>query len=324
MPVLTHARNAGQTTPVAGALRTRSIAGRPVNAMTIDLEDWPQSVLSPDLPITDAVLRNTDRLLDLLARRGVRATFFALGKVCERHPGLLPAIAAAGHEVATHGYGHELVYRMSPGVFRDDVRRSIDIIGAQIGRLPIGYRAPGFSITARSRWAGPILAELGIRYSSSIFPIRGSRYGIADAPRYPHRWPTCPLIEFPLTTVRGLGHNLPVAGGGYLRLLPGPLIARAIASINRGGHPAVVYMHPYELAVNEVAGFRRQGWPVSAGMHFMQSLFRGRVRARLIELWRRFAFAPLSEVLQLESGPTACAGLRADHHKRRPRLRNSR
>ncbi|RME40029.1 MAG: DUF3473 domain-containing protein, partial [Planctomycetota bacterium] len=270
-----------------------------VNALTIDLEDWPQSVLDPRLPITSCVVENTERILALLRRFDLRATFFALGKVCEKHPQLLPRIAAEGHEIATHGYGHEVLYRLSPERFRDDLRRSLDLIGEQTGRRPIGYRAPQFSVTRRSLWAGPVMAELGIRYSSSIFPIAGRRYGIPEARRHPHRWPTCDLIEFPLTTWRRFGRNLPVAGGGYLRLLPVRIVASAVREANREGHPAAIYVHPYELAVDEIRRLRREGWRIGWKTRLMQSLFRSRIEKRLTRLFREFAFAPMGEVLGL-------------------------
>ncbi|MFQ5495799.1 MAG: DUF3473 domain-containing protein [Phycisphaerae bacterium] len=269
------------------------------NALTIDLEDWTQSVLDPTWPISERVVRNTHRLLDLLDRFNLRATFFALGKVCETFPDLLPLIASAGHEIASHGHGHERLETMTPDEFRADLARSLDIIEAQTGRRPIGYRAPGFSVVRQTLWAGPIMAELGIRYSSSIFPIAGRRYGIATADRFPHRWPDCDLVEFPLTTIRRWGRNVPVAGGGYLRLLPAPILTSAIREVNREGRPAVVYLHPYELAVNELADLRRCGWRLSARTYLMQSLFRGRVRGRLSALFSRFRFAPMVDVLGL-------------------------
>lgn len=269
------------------------------NALTVDLEDWPQSVVSPRLPITDCVLRNTDRMLALLDRFGLRATFFALGRVCEKFPQLPSTIASAGHEIASHGYGHELLYRITPDRFRWDLKRSLDIIESQIGRRPIGYRAPGFSVTQHSLWAGPIMAQLGIRYSSSIFPIAGRRYGISKAPRFPHRWDTCNLIEFPMTTVRRLGRNLPVSGGGYFRLLPGPILSAAIREVNRQGQPAVVYLHPYELAVNELAMLKRRGWHLGWRTYLTQSVFRGRMLGRLSRLFQGFRFAPMAEVLGL-------------------------
>lgn len=268
-----------------------------LNAITVDLEDWGQSVIDPALPVTDRVLRNTDRVLELLDEHGLRATFFALGRVCEAFPRLLPRIAQAGHEVASHGYGHELIYRITPKAFREDVRRSAEIIAEQTGRRPIGYRAPAFSITERSRWAGPILSELGFRYSSSVFPIAGRRYGIADEPPLPHRWPDCGLIEFPPMTIRLAGRNWPICGGGYTRLVPLSILSASIRARNRAGSPAVVYLHPYELAPGETQEFRREGVRFSWRRQFTQELWRSRVPLRLAGLFKRFHFGTMAEAL---------------------------
>lgn len=274
--------------------------GTIANALTIDLEDWAQSTLGPTMPITARVLKNTDRMLALLDRYGVRATFFALGKVCEAFPHLLPRIASAGHEVATHGYGHELLCSITPERFKADLVRSMEIIEGQVGRRPIGYRAPAFSVTRQSMWAGPIMADLGIRYSSSIFPIAHRRYGIPDAERFPHRWESCDLIEFPLTTVHRFGRNLPVAGGGYFRLLPRVVLSAAIRETNRQSQPAVVYLHPHELDINELSELKRRGWSITWRTYLSQSLFRGRIRGRLAALFREFRFTTMAEVLGLE------------------------
>jgi polysaccharide deacetylase family protein (PEP-CTERM system associated) len=278
-----------------------------LNALTIDLEDWAQAVLDPSLPVTTHVVGNVERLLAFLDRWRVKATFFALGRVCERFPQLLPTIDAAGHEIASHGYGHELLGHLTPDQFRIDVKRSIEIIKSQIGRPPLGFRAPAFSITARTRWAGPILAELGFRYSSSIFPIRKKRYGVPDAPRIPHHWPDCPLVEFPLTTLRVLGTNVPVCGGGYIRLFPAWVHAGAIRRLNATGHPAVVYLHPYEFAPDEIRDFKRSGITVSPRRHLMQSLWRSRVPPRLERLLERFQFARLRQLLDGYAGSVSPA-----------------
>jgi polysaccharide deacetylase family protein (PEP-CTERM system associated) len=268
-----------------------------LNAMTIDLEDWAQAVVGPDLPVTEHVLANTERVLRFLDRHRVRATFFALGKVCERFASLLPDIASAGHEIASHGYGHELVYRQTPEQFERDVQRSIEIIEAQIGRRPTGYRAPAFSITRQSTWAGPVLERLGFRYSSSIFPVRKQRYGMPDSPRFPHRWAGSELIEFPLTTLRMGGRNWPACGGGYTRLLPAAVMAHAIRRMNRDGHPAVIYLHPYELASGEVSDFVRAGTRVSSLRRLTQELWRSRVEPRLARLLGEFRFGSMSTAL---------------------------
>jgi polysaccharide deacetylase family protein (PEP-CTERM system associated) len=271
-----------------------------VNAFSVDLEDWMQSTIGPDEPITPRVIANLDRMLKLLERHGVRATFFCLGKVCEIYPQLIERVVEAEHEIASHGYGHELVYTITPERFRADLERSIEIIERQAGRRPIGYRAPAFSVTRESLWAAPILVELGFKYSSSVFPIRGSRYGMPDAPRFPYKWDSCDLLEFPLTTVPLVGRNLPMCGGGYFRLLPWPILASAIGRVNREGHPVVVYMHPYEMDVNELAELEREGYRFSRKTYVGQSLFRGRIHGRLSRLFSEFRFGTMAEVLGLE------------------------
>lgn len=283
-----------------------------LNAMTVDLEDWAQAVLDPRLSVSDRVVANVDRLLEFLDRQRVRATFFALGRVCEAWPQLLPTIRDAGHEIASHGYGHELVYHLTERQFAADVQRSIEIIAAQTGQRPIGYRAPAFSITARSRWAGPVLANLGFRFSSSIFPIRGKRYGMADAPRFPHRWPDSPLIEFPMTTLQFGGRSWPACGGGYTRLFPRAILAHAIRRMNAAGHPAVIYLHPYELAPGEVNAFMRDGTSVSFARRFTQELWRSRVRQRLARLMDEFPFGTMSAALVAD-------GLLSDDEPKAPR-----
>ena len=177
---------------------------------------------------------------------------------------------------------------------------SIELIEKQTGRKPLGYRAPAFSVTQESWWAGPILAEAGFKYSSSVFPIAGRRYGVPDAPRFPHKWTECDLMEFPLTTARLLGKNLPVCGGGYFRLLPWTILGRAIRQVNGQGHPVVVYMHPYEMDVYEVADLKRQGYPISRKVKLMQSLFRSRIYPRLDRMFRAFRFGTMAEVLNIE------------------------
>ena len=306
-------------------LRTSSDPAQPVhraivvNAFTIDLEDWAHGLLGGETPITSRVVGNVERMLALLERHNVKATFFALGKVCEKFPELLPRVAACGHEIASHGYGHDLIYTMTPASFREDVRRSVDLIGEQTGAAPVGYRAPAFSITRQSLWAGSILAELGFKYSSSIFPISGSRYGIAGAPAFPFNWedwltageagvpaavgkpearsPKPDLIEFPMTTLAFAGRRWPVCGGGYLRLLPACFLKAAVRQAHRQGQPAVVYMHPYELDVCEVSELERAGWRFGRKTALTQSLFRCFIRRRLADIFRTFKFAPMREVL---------------------------
>ena len=231
------------------------------NALSIDVEDYFQ-VTALDRQVSrgdwDGIpLRvgdSTRRLLGILDEFGVRATFFVLGWVAEREPGLVREIQSRGHEVACHGYGHELVYSIGPERFREDVRRSKGILEGITGRRVAGYRAPSYSITADSLWALDILIEEGFSYDSSIFPVHHDTYGMPDAPRFPytHERAAGKLREFPLTTLPikllHWRYNLPIAGGGYLRLLPVALIRHGIEQINRSEQkPAVLYLHPWEI-----------------------------------------------------------------------------
>jgi polysaccharide deacetylase family protein (PEP-CTERM system associated) len=228
-----------------------------LNAMTVDVEEWFQVSNFDALVDRSAwdsypsrVVDSTRTLLSLLEMRDTRATFFVLGWVAERQPDLVAEIADAGHEVASHGYGHELVYRLSPEAFAEDLTRSLDAL-MRCGVASVeGYRAPSFSMDARTRWAWDVLAERGIKFDSSIYPVRHPRYGTPEFSRFPVtlRTPERQTVrEFPLTTLRVLGNNVGASGGGYLRVFPPAIIRTAITQANRAGHPAVVYVHPWEL-----------------------------------------------------------------------------
>lgn len=270
---------------------------RLLNVFTVDVEDWPIGVLGPGYLVGDRVLQNTLHVLRILRRHRVAATFFVLTKVAQRFPELVRRIHDEGHEVASHGHAHELLTRMSPRAFERDVCRSIDVLGGIIGARPVGYRAPAFSVVRSTRWAGPILARLGFVYDSSVFPIRHRRYGIPEAPRGIHRWPDCDLIECPPATWRVCGLNLPVAGGGYSRLLPGAAVRAAIRRLNRTGMPAILYLHPYELDVHGVQAHRAAGIRVSPICHATQAMFRNRVEARLDRLLNEFEFTTMGEAV---------------------------
>ena len=272
-----------------------------VNAMTVDVEDYFQvsafdRVVSrsqwADFP--SRVVANTERILRLLAEREVRATFFVLGWVAERHPSLVSLIADLGHEVASHGYGHRLVYDQTPRAFRDDIRRSKDVLEAATGQRVEGYRAPSFSITSESLWALDILIEEGFRYDASIFPIRHDRYGIPDSPRHPYVLPraTGALVEVPGSTARIGAMNLPVAGGGYFRLLPYGWTRWGIARLNeRERRPAVFYLHPWEVDPDQP---RLQASMLSRFRHYRNLR---KTESRLRRLLTDFRFAPLRHVL---------------------------
>ena len=235
-----------------------SVAGDPVvNAMSIDVEDYFHvSVFDGIVPrrewerMESRVVANTTRLLDLFDEFHVRSTFFVLGWVAERQPELVRTIAARGHEVASHGYAHRLIYDQTPSAFRDDVRRAKQLLEDAAGRRVVGYRAPSYSITPRSLWALDILLEEGYEYDSSIFPIRHDRYGIPVSDRRPYaiERPHGKLIEVPGSTTPFGPVNLPVAGGGYFRILPYWWTHWGIQRVNQLEHrPAVFYLHPWEI-----------------------------------------------------------------------------
>jgi polysaccharide deacetylase family protein (PEP-CTERM system associated) len=193
---------------------------------------------------------NTTRLLDLLDEAGITATFFILGWVAERYPRLVREIVARGHEPACHSYWHRLIHTMDAAAFREDTLRAKTVIEQAAGARVDGYRAPSFSITRRTPWALEVLADAGFAYDSSIFPIRHDVYGIPDAPRRPFRvaTPSGPLIEYPMTTFRLVGRtNLPVGGGGYLRILPFWYTRLGLARLRRERVPLVTYVHPWEI-----------------------------------------------------------------------------
>jgi polysaccharide deacetylase family protein (PEP-CTERM system associated) len=274
---------------------------RIVNAMTIDVEDFFQVSAFDDVvprvaweSYPSRVVNNTRRFLKIFDEHGVTATFFVLAWVADRHPELVTEIARAGHEIASHGYGHHLVYNQTPEVFREDVRRAKGILEDLSGRKVRGYRAPSYSITRRSLWALDVLLEEGYTYDASIFPIRHDRYGIPGAPRHAYALPRTAgtLTEAPPSTVRIGPMNLPVAGGGYFRLLPYWWTRWGIARINRHeSKPAIFYLHPWEIDPDQQwlkAGF------VSRFRHYRNL---HKTEPRLRRLLRDFRFGPLGTLL---------------------------
>lgn len=238
-------------------MTSRGTASPALAAFSADVEDYFQVEALRELcprsrwaDFEDRTVANTDRVLALLDRHRVRGTFFVLGWTAERHPDLVRRIAAAGHEIASHGFAHELVYNQSREAFRDDVRRARTLLRDLSGQEVLGYRAPSYTIVERSRWALPILDAEGYRYDSSIFPIPRRRYGMPGAPRWPHRIPLGDgrsLVEFPLPTVRLGLVNVPVTGGAYLRLLPFAFQGWAVGRMLERGRAFVLTVHPWEL-----------------------------------------------------------------------------
>ncbi|MBI47347.1 MAG: polysaccharide deacetylase family protein [Marinobacter sp.] len=227
------------------------------NALTIDVEDYFQvAALAEAVRREDwhsmeyRVEANTQRILSLLDRHKARATFFTLGWVAEKSPELVRLIRKEGHEIASHGYSHQLIYNQTPEVFREETRRSKAVLENITGEPITGYRAASYSITNESRWALDILAEEGFAWDSSIFPVHHDRYGMPGTPRWPHTLTTdkgYKLAEFPLSTLKLPGYTLPIAGGGYFRLFPYWFSRWGLGSINRQGEPFVFYLHPWEV-----------------------------------------------------------------------------
>jgi polysaccharide deacetylase family protein (PEP-CTERM system associated) len=277
-------------------------ADRMVNAMTVDVEDYFHvSAFDGVLPrhswssLESRVSANTDRLLAVFDDCGVAATFFVLGMVAERFPELVRRIAAAGHEVASHGYAHRLIYDQTPAAFRDDVRRAKALLEDAAGCEVRGYRAPSYSIVPRSLWALDVLLEEQYRYDASIFPIHHDRYGIPVSPRHPYviTRPAGALIEVPASTTRCLGLNLPVGGGGYFRLLPYGWTRWGIKRINtRECRPAVFYLHPWEVDPQQP---RLPAGRLTTLRHYRNL---GETAGRLRRLLNEFSFAPVIDVLE--------------------------
>jgi polysaccharide deacetylase family protein (PEP-CTERM system associated) len=224
------------------------------NALTIDLEEFFQvHALSRVISASSwdsfepAIVSNTEKILRLLERAHITATFFCLGWIAERNKELIRSIHAQGHEIACHGYMHQRISAQGKVPFRQDVSKAKKILEDCIGDRVVGYRAPTYSITEETLWALDILEELGFLYDSSIFPIHHDNYGIPNAPRFPHRLKGRALVEFPISTLRIGSVNLPVSGGGYFRILPYFVTRLALRSFEGEKRPFVFYVHPWEL-----------------------------------------------------------------------------
>lgn len=295
-----------QESPIEGILVDPAPPADPANlshVISVDLEDWRQSVFDHSLPVSDDFHRGTDRLLDLLDRHQTRATFFVLANVAEHSPALIRQIRAAGHEIQSHGLDHMELNRLNPERFRSDLTRAKAILEDITGEPVTGYRAPRFSITAPTAWALDILAESGFRYDSSIFAMRVRGYGVQRWPAGPARVRTrsgAQLTEIPVSTARWLGRRWPVGGGGYLRLFPRWLIGRGLNSVVASGWPIVLYVHPYELDSTAISELRLNV-PLTRKIH--QGLGRPSVAGKLATLLRTFRFGPMGRLVQTISVP---------------------
>jgi polysaccharide deacetylase family protein (PEP-CTERM system associated) len=272
-----------------------------LNAMTIDVEEhFHVSVFDGVLPrhrwasLDSRVCANTERLLGILADYETKATFFVLACVAERFPALVKRIAACGHEIASHGFGHRLIYDQTPRAFREDVRRAKTILEDVGGQQVQGYRAPSYSITPKSLWALDILIEEGYRYDSSVYPIRHDRYGIPESPRHPyviHR-PAGALLEVPGATATVGPLNVPVGGGGYFRILPYSWIHWGISRLNTSeGRAAIFYLHPWEIDPDQP----RLRTGLLGGFRHYHNLHK--TEARLRRLLTDFRFGPMTAVI---------------------------
>jgi polysaccharide deacetylase family protein (PEP-CTERM system associated) len=296
-----------------GSNNSESIGESIVNALTVDVEDYFQInafskvVRYDDWPKFESrVERNTHRILDILDGRipgrpdPIRGTFFIVGWVAERFPGLVREIQARGHEAACHGYAHQVIFGQTRDQFREDVKRAKGVLEDITGEQVLGYRAPTYSITRKTLWALDVLHDLGFRYDSSIFPIKHDVYGFPEAPRFMFPF-SCKngndpatIIEFPITTFRIFNYNLPISGGGYFRLYPYPVTRKLLRSINAGeGQPFIFYLHPWELdhEIPKVSGVgSRSMFRTYVNLHETEGRFQ--------QLLRDFRFAPMKNLVQ--------------------------
>jgi polysaccharide deacetylase family protein (PEP-CTERM system associated) len=269
-----------------------------VNALTIDVEDYFQvSAFAPYIRRDEwatrecRVERNVHLILDMLDRHDTRATFFTLGWLSERYPALIHEIAQRGHEVASHGHGHERVSDLTPESFRQDLMRAKASLEDAAGQAVLGYRAPSFSIGQDNLWALDVLLQTGHRYSSSIYPIAHDHYGMPDAPRFAYA-ARQGLIEVPPTTLHLAGRNLPSSGGGFFRLFPYALSRWMIRQVNeREGQSAVFYFHPWEVDPEQprVAG-------ADAKSKFRHYLNLARMQPRLERLLADFRWGRMDQI----------------------------
>jgi len=273
-----------------------------INALTMDVEDYYHASAF-DSEIGFAKWENQAtrietsmyKMLDILAKQGVQGTCFVLGWVAQHFPNVVRACHNEGHEIATHGYSHRLIYNQTPDEFRADLQRSLDVIQDLTGEKVLGYRAPSFSITKRSLWAIEILQALGLKYDSSVFPTRPlvhNRYGFPGAPTMP-----CEIRpgfwEFPITTFRFLGRDFPVGGGGWLRHYPYKITRWGIRRVNAEGRSSVVYLHPWEMDPGQP---RLRG---SLWRQFLHYRNLDKTEGKLMSLCQDFRFQPMRKILAL-------------------------
>lgn len=273
-----------------------------LNAFTVDVEDYFQvSAFECRVPraqwnhYPSRVVENTHNILRLLYSHNIQASFFVLGWVARHFPELVRDIQRDGHEIGSHSYWHRLIYEQTPQEFLDDLKLSLGILEDILSMPVTAYRAPSFSITPRSLWAIGVLADQGVEIDSSVFPIRHDRYGLPNSIPHIHRVTAGArsLWEFPPTTVRVLGMNVPVGGGGYLRLYPMPLTLKLLKARNQSGLPFLVYVHPWEIDPQQP---HINGVPWKSRFRHRVNL--GTTEARLELLLQTFRFSTMSDVIR--------------------------
>ena len=280
---------------------------RNIHGISFDIEEHFQ-VAAFDCParrrhwavFQSRVEKNTHTLLELLDAHNVKATMFILGWVAERQGNLIKRIAEAGHEIACHGYAHELLTAQNPSGFREDVRKAKGILEDLLGLKVVGYRAPTFSITKETQWALPILVEEGFLYDSSIVPVLHDNYGIPGAPPFIHRIETSSgmLWEIPPSTSKIGGIHIPIAGGGYFRLFPYQVLRYFLKRFERGGRPLIMYFHPWEVDPGQP---RMKGSMLSRFRHYVNL---DKTQGRLEQLLDEFSFGPIRKLVpDLEEAP---------------------
>lgn len=283
-----------------------------LNALTVDVEDWCHgNDFNIDASLWDTyedrVCDSTEKVLELLAHYQAKATFFIVGYVARKHPRLVRKIHEYGHEIGTHGYRHRLVYTLDPVEFREDLMRSTAAIGDITGHAVKAHRAPSWSITHKSLWALDILEEEGFDYDSSIFPVLTPLFGLGEAPRFPYRprlGRVYAITEFPPSVLETFGGavRVPFSGGFFLRSLPYGFIRKAIGSLNASGHPAMIYVHPWELDPSQPV---LKAPAIARFTHYHNLDTTGE---KLRMLLRDFRFGPAAEVLASTSVSTLSIG----------------
>lgn len=268
----------------------------PRHAFTVDVEDWYQSCIDYDAPITDRVVRNVERMLELLSETGVKATFFVQGMVAEAFPEMVGRLVVEGHEVQSHGYSHRPLHAMNRTELLDELRRAKGTVEDAAGTSVTAFRAQDFSVDHRNLWALEALIEVGFEVDSSIFPMRTRRYGISGWPLAPHHLVVesgARILEAPVAVWSRGRVRVPIAGGGYYRMFP-RIVEAGLRSVDAGGRPAIVYCHPYEFNADELADYAN----VSARYRLVQGVGRRSSADRFRRLFADLPFGRLGEVLE--------------------------